>query len=307
MCVCTVSFAWAQDANVDGMDVSPMESTPSLEPAPLLPENAKPEISPELKNEPPAEVAPESSHIEAENPPPVTVDPKEHSEDKPKDPAREEQMEAILANPTRSVEEYEAARKELLYKQSVPNWAFNITISPRAFRDTNFRVIPGGVNIGSTQPKLIGVLLSGERIFFKSAGLASIGIEVGTYRSGKKDNFEKLGFDSFLVGGPYAQYEAVFLRRQWVVPVARAGYEFLRYNYEFLGNKNRGVSQIMRFDIGLLFFLNMLEPSSSGQLLGNYGIKRTYLAATYTIANDRTSGGPDFGDKSFRVGVRFEY
>lgn len=210
-----------------------------------------------------------------------------------------------LQTPTRSVEDYERARMDRLHRLSIPSYSVNLTLAPKAFRDADLRS-PGKGGFDQSRPTLFGVLLGYDRTLFNHPGLLMIGLDAGVYTSATNDPFSGLKF-GIQSAAPHILYEAALIPRQWVVPIVKFDYEFVHYGYTFQNHNITGFKQLPRIDLGVLIFLNFLEPSSAAQMSSNYGIKRTYLAGYYTLANDSQNKTDfDMSEHTFRIGLRFE-
>lgn len=267
------------------------EAVPVTEPAVEEPA-AKPVVD-TAEAEVPAPAAPVAEEVAAE--PEVS---------KPQPPINPSDA-AALDSPTRSYEEYERARDRNLHVKTLPRYSINFTVAPKAFAKADLRAPTRG-GFDQTDPNLYGILLGYEHTFFKVGGVFMAGIDGGIYGSTLKDPYSNLlaGFQALT---PHLHYQALFMPRQWVVPSLKAGYEFLRYSYMFQNKPVKGFKTFPRFDLGLMIFLNLLEPSAAGQMHGNYGIKRTYLTGYYSVAIDSSKTDFDLSENTWRVGLRFEY
>ena len=221
--------------------------------------------------------------------------------------AKEEQVQDVLDNPSRSVDEYERVRKDRLHQTTIMKYSLNVTLEPAAFSKIDLRIpAPGSTAAGATNPGLFGVMIGYDLTVFKAAGIAMVGIEGGLYASTQSDPYSGLMF-GFMAVRPNVRYEAAFLPKQWVVPTAGFGMEMLRYNYSVTNQHVSGFKTMPRFDVGLLFFLNVLEPSSAADMDTNWGIKKTYLSAFYSVANDTSKKDFNMSENQWRFGFRFEH
>ncbi len=220
--------------------------------------------------------------------------------------------DAELPSPTANYELYEETRLKRFQKSKEPNWSTNFTYEHHAFPTTDFKkpTNPPGLAPGKipsqVNPIFRGFLISGERILTRTAGYISLGIEGGVYASQEQDGFNKLPM-GLIPAAAYFQYQMHYVDKQWVVPIAKAEYEVVVQNYQYEGSSNKGINQILRADAGALIYMNFLEPWAAGAMQANYGVKRTYLSATFTFANDMTKKTFDLSEKNWRVGFRFEY
>jgi hypothetical protein len=213
-----------------------------------------------------------------------------------------------LDSPTQSVERYEAARQQLIHDMSIPDFEFGLTVAPYSFSHADLRVGTNPAAAGVGSPSLFGLFFNFEKVLLRRVGLFSVGANAGFYLASPPPAFATFTPGTIYSFGPTAIYELSLVARQWVVPFAALGYEFLRYNFSYNNTQVKGTRTMPRVSAGLLFFLNPLEPSAAGQMLSSYGIKRSYLSVAYTIATP--SGGSDnidFTDRAFRAGLRFEY
>lgn len=217
----------------------------------------------------------------------------------------EEQREQVLEHPTRSIEEYQRVRAAELHRRSLPDWGIGLIIAPHAFRQADLRAPTGG-GFDQSNPSLFGVALSYEHSVLKAPGILLLGLDFGTYSSTISDPWKGLTL-GVLTANPHVAYEGIFLQKQWVVPTARLGYEQVRYSYSFQNHSVQGFKQLPRLDLGALIYLNLLEPASAAEMSGDYGIKRTYLGAYYTIINDSSKQDFNMSDHAFRVVLRFEH
>lgn len=216
------------------------------------------------------------------------------------------ERERILESPTQQVELYEKARRDHVWDSSRPDWSFNLGLAPRAFRNADLRV-PLSQADNEGKPRLTGILLGGERVLMHSYGQLAVGGEFGMFGNTHRNRFSGL-LSAIMTLGPYVQYEGQFFARQIVVPAVKAGYEVARINYSFSGNKVQDIRALPRLDLGLLIYLNFLEPRSAGLMQSNYGIKRTYLSAYYSLASDPSKKDIDLTERgAYRVGFRFEF
>lgn len=212
----------------------------------------------------------------------------------------------ILENPTRSIETYEKVRRDYVWEKSEPDWGFNLGIAPRAYRNADLRVpINGAPNEG--KPRLTGILAGGERVLLHNAGHLSLGGEFGMFGNTPRNQFSGL-LTAVLTLGPYISYRGQFFTRQLIVPTIKVGYEAVRVNYAYAGNKVKDLRTAPRIDLGFLVYLNFLEPSSAGLMQSNYGIKRTYLMALYSMAPDSSKKDVNLTESgAIRAGFRFEF
>ncbi|MBI2607199.1 MAG: hypothetical protein HYW49_14080 [Deltaproteobacteria bacterium] len=266
------------------------------EPAAVL---AEPE--PAIPPAPAAETAVPSS---PDNPAPAAAP-------EPETPSAVAIDDADLPSPTANFEVYEEARLNRYRRLRIPRWSFNLTIEPRAFADTDFRkptptALPVGRVPTQVNPAMHGVLVSGERMLFRGAGVLAFGLEGGIYASKPEDGYEKLPL-AMISAGPYLFYQLQLVERQFLVPIGRIEYESVMQNYAYEGGKNNAITQLLRADAGAMIYLNFMEPRSAGQMSANYGIKRTYLTATITTATDRAKKNIDLSERTWRAGFRFEY
>lgn len=289
----------------DEVPLPPLSTAPTMpdlsDPDPVA--ASSPEPQPVVAPEPTPE--PETTALPTESAPPVAEQAPPPVVEEPVAPV-ETELDYTQISPTASTEAYKKALKRNHDKHSIPSWSFNFTGAPFAFRKTDIRT---GSTAGGIQkkPKLYGVLLSGERMLIKSLGILSVGLEGGLYTSfGNDPAFEGLSF-GFMSAGAYAMYQFHYVDRQWFVPFIKAQEEGIRHAYRLSGQRISGINVLTRFEAGLLFFLNFLEPSSAGDMYSVYGVKRTYFSASYTLATDSTRKDFDMSEATYRAGVRFEF
>lgn len=224
----------------------------------------------------------------------------------------DDSIESDLPSPTANLETYEAERLRRFRKLKEPNWSANFTYEHHAFPNVDFKkpTNPPGLQPGklptSINPVFRGFLISGERFLTRKVGYLSVGLEGGVYAAKEEDGYNKLPMGLIPVGG-YLQYQLHYIDRQWVVPFAKAEYETIIQNYQYEGSSNKGINQLLRADAGALIYLNFLEPWAAGAMQANYGIKRTYLSASFTYSKDMTQKTFDLSERNWRVGFRFEY
>ncbi len=217
-----------------------------------------------------------------------------------------------LPSPTAHYEEYETERFKRLNRINDPTWSANFTYEHHAFPTTDFKkpTNPIGLQPGklpsSVNPIFRGFLLSGERMLTKKAGILSFGIEGGLYAAKEEDGYSKLPI-GLIPAAAYLQYQFRYIDKQWIVPTVKAEYEAIMQNYQYEGNSNKGLNQLTRVDAGALIFLNFMDPWSAGEMNASYGVKRTYLTATFSYSKDLTKKTFDLSEKNWRVGFRFEY
>lgn len=277
-------------ASAPEANLNEAETAPAPEPETPAVQVAEPTAAPNI--EPPTEIAPL---------PPG----KKYEEETPKKIAKRER-EKTLATPTRSVELYEKARRDHMWERSRPSWSANLGIAPRAFGRADLRVPLSNAG-NDANPTLTGLLFAGERVLMTNYGQLQVGGEFGYFGAPHRDNFSNL-FGAIMTLEPYLQYEGLYVPRQIVAPTIKAGYEFARINYSYKDNKVNDVRAIPRLDLGLLVYLNFFEPSAAGYMEGNYDVKRTYLAAYYTLSSDPSQKDIDLSDRgAWRLGFRFEF
>jgi hypothetical protein len=292
------------------------ESKPEPKPEVKAEPEAKPEAKPEgeedfdaaaMEPKPETKEEAEPEKKTEEIPPPAAASDVVISPEARKEAANasREEREKALSSPTGNFEEYEAARQELIQRSSTPKWAMNLNMEPRAFRTVDLTA-PTGVNTGQPNPDLFGVFISGERVFFNRGGLLSAGAEIGLYGSTTSGPYSGLA-TGFFSGGPLLQYQGVYVPRQIVAPTIRTELECVRYNYKVSNVPVSGFVAMPRIDLGLLVFLNSLEPSAAGQMQANYGIKRTYVGFYYSISKDSSKSSLDLSEHEWRAGLRFEF
>ncbi len=222
-----------------------------------------------------------------------------------KKPADSSEVDDVLENPTRSIDEYERVRKDRLHQTTITSSSFNLTLAPAAFGKIDLRApTKGGAD--QINPGLLGIMLGYDLAVFRHAGIAMVGLEGGIYASTQNDPYSGLMF-GFMSLRPNVRYEAAFLPKQWVVPTIGAGLELLRYAYTFQNAHVGGFKTMPRIDIGALFFLNILEPNSAADMDANWGIRKTYLAAYYSVSNDTSKRDFNMSENTWRVGFRFEH
>lgn len=280
------------------------DDVPALEEKPAPPElssSVSEQVS-EQASEPAAVPIDEPSHPVLSAPAPHESQPSRVDTKK----LSKRERERILESPTQQVEVYEKARRDHVWEQSRPDWSFNLGLAPRAFRNADLRVPLTQAN-NEGKPRLTGILMGGERVLMHSYGQLAVGGEFGMFGNTRRNRFAGL-LSAVMTLGPYVQYEGAFFARQIVVPAIKAGYEVARINYSFAGKRVRDIRAMPRLDLGLLIYLNFLEPRSAGLMQSNYGIKRTYLSAYYSLASDPSKKDIDLTERgSYRVGFRFEF
>ncbi|MEW6057851.1 MAG: hypothetical protein AB1540_14680 [Bdellovibrionota bacterium] len=234
------------------------------------------------------------------------------SESSNENPNKDQINERVLESPTQSVEAYEKERRKLLTLSEMPDWGMTLNFAYRAFSNADLRVSNTSVGLGEiAKPRLSGLHFGFEKIFLRSLGYLALGAELGGYGSPPRNRFDGLLL-AFQSAGPYVMYQANYFSRQWLVPALRAQYEIVRYSYTFLegpdqqSRRIRGLSMLPRLDIGLLLFLNIFEPTSAGGMKSSWGVKRTYLGAFYSIAQDSKKKNFNLSENGLRVGLRFE-
>jgi hypothetical protein len=216
------------------------------------------------------------------------------------------ETDRVLDVPTQAVEAYEKARQEHVWKQSEPDWSFNLTLAPRAFRNADLRA-PVSTSVVESKPRLTGVVLGGERVVMHNAGQIGVGGEFGFYGNTPRNQFGGL-LTAVTTIGPFATYRGQFFPRQIVVPSIKAGVDLARVSYTYVTTRVRAIRAIPRFELGVLVYLNFLEPSSAGLMQSNYSVKRTYLAAWYSFATDSSKELVDLSESgAWRAGFRFEF
>lgn len=218
-------------------------------------------------------------------------------------------LEANAAEPSapsiNSIEAYEEYQKKAQAEARTPKWSVNILSEPLAFPTTNWRARPRDTLVDNA--KFFGLILHAERFFIRHAGLASVGLEVGVFGT-LPDEFYTKSFPAITTLSPTLAYQFNYTPGQVIVPYIQTGVSVARYYYAFNSALIQGFKVIPRLDLGGLFYLNVLDRSSSGDLFGNYGILRTYLSAAYTIAQDINHGKDmNLSERTLRIGLRFEF
>lgn len=216
-----------------------------------------------------------------------------------------EKEEEILDHPSRDVEQYDLVRKKFIHFSSQPDWSVSFAVTPLAFRSSEFRA-PKAIG---PRVNFVGFHLSGERIFTKNIGLLSAGGEISFFGNApaERNFFARLFPFAMISGGPYLAYQFTYFRKQWVSPIIRGGLDFFHHDYVYAGNRISGSHEVARIDVGLLIFLNIIEPDAAGQMMSNWNIKRTYLAGFFTIARDLKPADFDLSERNFKIGFRFEF
>jgi hypothetical protein len=261
-----------------------------------------PEVTkPELQNPEPnlSEAIPEKSDES-------TSDASTKLSDKTAEPESTPSTEQALESPTQSVEAYERARQDLIYQNSIPSFSTQFNFFPRAFSQADLRLPTQTSDYAQEKPKLRGFSLSLEKSFVGSFGGLHLGLQGALYGSTDRGGFSSLMPALYSIS-PIIKYEAVYLRRQWFVPYFGFDFEVLRYSYTYQNKKIRNLETLPRINIGMMFFLNVLESSASGELFSNFGIKRTYLTAEYSMTHQSNVTQLVLTEKALRVGLRFEY
>jgi hypothetical protein len=181
-----------------------------------------------------------------------------------------------------------------------------LAYTPRSFRLADFRGNSARLP-GAGSARFYGTYLHGERILFQNIGVVAIGAEVGIVGRNSAENYSKTLLAMQSVGFS-ANYRGRYLARQWVVPYARIGGEFLRYNYRYNSNAINGYRLMPRAEGGLELFLNFLDESSAGNMYGNHGVMRTYLYGAYSVTQDsKKEDDLNLSDRALRFGLRVEF
>ncbi|MGE4232276.1 MAG: hypothetical protein AB7F43_03005 [Bacteriovoracia bacterium] len=213
-------------------------------------------------------------------------------------------------SPTENPEEYERERLAGREEKRVPHWALGFSVQPNAFHSTDLRVPrpdPTSNAFKDASPPLLGLHVQGERFLFQKIGVVSVGAELGIYGWQHSPPFDGSILPVYFYSGEaFVHYQFLFLHNQWVVPSVRAGIEGLRYNYIYNLNRVNGLRAIYRYDLGLMIFLNVIEPKAAESAFSSFGIKRMYLTGYYTITDEETRVPIDLREHGFRVGLRFE-
>lgn len=282
----------------------PIQITPLMEPA--APSSATTDTNP-IATDPFKDLSSESvSTSTSTSPEPSLEESPKQPDSSPSISVQSDSIDHEIS-PTRSVDEYERMRKLQLHRSSLPQYSVNLTLEPMAFSKVDLRS-PTTVGDVQTNPKLFGVLLGFDYSLIKSPtfGIGMLGIDAGIYGSTVKDPYSGLT-TAFITASPHVQYEGLFFPKQWVVPTVKLDLDLLRYNYSLEDQKVVGYRVMPRFEVGLLVFLNLFEPSAAGQMQQNYSVRRTYLSGYYSVATDSSKEGFDLSESTFRVGLRFEH
>lgn len=240
---------------------------------------------------------------------PLTLPPSKTEEPSPaaqaSSPKSSDEIDDVLENPSRSIEEYERVRKDRLHQTTIMKYSFNLTLEPRAFSQIDLRA-PTKAGFDQINPGLLGIMFGYDHSILRKGGITMLGLEGGIYASTQNDPYSGLMF-GFMSLHPNIRYEAAYLPKQWVVPTVGAGMEFLRYAYTFQNKHIGGFKTMPRFDIGALIFLNLLEPTSAADMESNWGVKKTYLSLCYSVSNDTGKRDFNMSDSQWRFGFRFEH
>lgn len=210
----------------------------------------------------------------------------------------------VELSPSENLEEYELQRFALLKETKRPKWSFGFGGTPQAFSKTDFRTSAYRNQAEVERPRPFGIHLNGDYYFFDHIGIFTGGGEFSIYPSLSRPRYSSLIYALISIT-PTLSYYFQYSNDQWFIPFVRFGTEFLHYRYQFLDHKIRGTHMLPRFDLGVCFVLDGLEPEASGQMNFNYGILRTSLFFAYSQAwdSDKTIS---FEDSTYRIGFRFE-
>ncbi len=206
-----------------------------------------------------------------------------------------------------SPEKYEEARLRQSQEMRTPHWAFQLWVSPLAHKRTEWRAAPYSGGAAVKNARMLDLILQGEKFLLRRNGMLSIGANVELMGQRSNNDFEKT-LPAVYGVGVVSQYQFHYIHGQWVVPFIEVGATELRYNYVFAGSRIKGFKTTGHADVGLSIFLNFLEPSSAGDMYGNYGVRRTYLNASFGVTRDgQKSRHFDLSEENFKVGLRFEF
>jgi hypothetical protein len=184
-------------------------------------------------------------------------------------------------------------------------WSVGVNFSRDAYRLADWRAAPTTL-AKIRSPRFLSLLLQVEKPFFYEWGVWSAYADAGVAGNMKKDGFDHLAPAMYILGLG-GSYRARFIPRQWVVPYVRGGAEGLRYAYHFSNNRIHGYRVMPRLEGGLELFLNILDPSSAGEMYGNYSATRSYLGVGYSITNDSSKKDFNLSDRALRFSIRVEF
>ena len=212
--------------------------------------------------------------------------------------------------PAKPATSLEAAASNLAHRRKDTQrnrWSAGVVVSPRTFRNANWKARPN-VNEGNLKnPRMLGIFLQGERILTDRIGVLGLGAEIGIIGSpSKRDGFEDI-FPAVVSVGALGSYRFRYVTRQWVVPFLRGGGEFLRYGYHYNSARIVGTRLLPRGEGGLDIYLNAFDPSSARNMYADYSVLRTFLTVAYSFTWDSSKKDLDLGDRALRAGVRFEF
>jgi hypothetical protein len=302
---------------VSMMGVAPVllqaDDPPNAQSAPLQPDTAPPPV---LEGDPSAAAPDMSAAAPALSPQPATpsdalpapIPTSEAKKDEPEPIPTETTAPPQLTDQTPSEPPVSVASEHHLdrvppYQLSRPNWGTQITYSAGAL---------GGQDINASQAgnpmRAFAVEFEYQPSFLQNFGVLGIGPSAGLMPIAStgsilaNTDIVPSTLSCWSVGGQIS-YQARYFREQPLVPFV--GYNFQDFTYHFAAGPTGSVIASGP-SFGLMFLMNILEPTAAAEFYIDHGISRSYLVAEMKSLSG-TDANVSFSGQSYFFGLRLEY